>query len=123
MPFECGVDLGYKFFTKSNKKKILILDSERYRYQEFISDIAGNDIKAHENEPETAVKNVRDWIRVSSRKKLPWASTIWLEHNEFTYDINNILESEKINFNDIGALPFSDWIQLIKDWVEERETI
>ena len=45
MPFELGVYIGAKRFGGAGQrgKKCLIMDTERYRYQRFISDIAGND--------------------------------------------------------------------------------
>lgn len=72
MPLECGIDFGSKFLglKKLRSKSFLILEKERYRYQEFISDIAGNDIRAHDNDPETAVKHVRDWIKFKSKNRL-----------------------------------------------------
>ena len=43
MPLELGVFLGAKKFgiEEQERKKCLILDAEPYRYQQFISDIAG----------------------------------------------------------------------------------
>ena len=53
MPLELGVFLGAKKFGRNEQKKknCLILDKEQYRYQQFISDIAGQDIPAHNNDP------------------------------------------------------------------------
>ena len=49
MPLELGLFLGAKRFggTDQRSKKALVLDREPYRYQTFISDIAGKDIHAH----------------------------------------------------------------------------
>ncbi len=49
MPLECGIDFGAKLLgpSKLRDKSFLILEKERYRYQEFMSDISGNDIRAH----------------------------------------------------------------------------
>ncbi len=65
MPFECGIDFGLKLCGRDDfhEKKFLILEAERYRYQKFISDIAGNDIGAHRNDPEQMIKVVRDWFK------------------------------------------------------------
>ena len=54
MPLELGIFLGAKKFgvEEQKKKKCLVLDREPYRYQQFISDIAGQDIQAHNNTPE-----------------------------------------------------------------------
>lgn len=64
MPFELGMFLGAKRYGRSEQKRksCLILDVERYRYQKFISDIAGQDISAHGGEPLRAIRLVRDWL-------------------------------------------------------------
>lgn len=48
MPLELGLFLGCKRFgpESQSRKRTLILDSEQYRYRQFISDIAGQDIRA-----------------------------------------------------------------------------
>lgn len=45
--------------AKQKQKRSLILDQERWRYQQFCSDIAGQDICAHGNEPAQAIAAVR----------------------------------------------------------------
>jgi hypothetical protein len=68
MPFELGVFLGcQKFDTKTHKSKsCLILDRESYRYQKFISDIAGQNVYSHNDNPQDAVLRVRNWLRTAS---------------------------------------------------------
>ncbi|MDX1919783.1 MAG: hypothetical protein SFU25_03500 [Candidatus Caenarcaniphilales bacterium] len=69
MPFELGVFVGAMDFgkKKDSLKSILILDVEKYRYQKFLSDIAGRDIKGHNNSEEEVIKAVRDWLRIESK--------------------------------------------------------
>ena len=53
MPFELGLDIGCRLFSKDERssKRCLILDTERFRYQAAISDLAGTDFGAHADEP------------------------------------------------------------------------
>jgi hypothetical protein len=53
MPLELGFFLGAKRYgsSKDNDKRCLILDREKYRYRSFCSDIAGQDIRSHNDEP------------------------------------------------------------------------
>ncbi len=62
MPFELGLDLGCRNFgvAEHTTKKCLILEKERYRYQQVLSDISGNDIEAHNDSAELLVRCVRD---------------------------------------------------------------
>lgn len=73
MPFELGLFLAAKKFGASpqDRKKILILDRTRYRYQKFLSDIGGQDIKAHGDGPENLVRIVRGWLRLNSTAPCP----------------------------------------------------
>ncbi len=70
MPLELGLFLGAKRFGGAQQKlKIcLILDVERYRYQKFISDIAGQDIAAHSGDNRTVIRIVRDWLSSATPK-------------------------------------------------------
>ena len=69
MPLELGLFLGAgKFGTSRQREKVcLILDCERYRYQSFISDIAGQDTRSHDNNPEMVIKHIRNWLSTSTR--------------------------------------------------------
>jgi hypothetical protein len=64
MPLELGCFLGARRFGSGTQraKSCVVLDTEHYRYQDFISDIAGQDIAAHGNDVGRAVRAVRDWL-------------------------------------------------------------
>ena len=66
MPLELGLFLGCKRFgdEPQRKKKCLILDNDRYRYRNFISDVAGQDIHAHGGQAREAIIEVRNWLPV-----------------------------------------------------------
>lgn len=117
MPFECGIDFGLKLSNEANfgEKKFLILEKEQYRYHKVISDIAGNDIKSHRNEPEQIIKVVRDWFKPTI-SEIPRHKEIWLAYNEFAFDYENILVSEGYDPQEINAVTFSDIIQNMTEW-------
>lgn len=62
MPFELGIYFGCKRFggKKHRLKACIVMDIERYRYQRFISDIAGADIEDHNGDQEIASRKVRN---------------------------------------------------------------
>jgi hypothetical protein len=50
---------------------------DRYRYQQFLSDISGQDIAAHHGKIQTLVSKVRDWLHtVSGADRLPSGGVI-----------------------------------------------
>jgi hypothetical protein len=61
MPFECGLFWGCREFGKGihRTKQMLILDREPFRYQQSLSDIAGQDIESHGGDPRVAIDRIR----------------------------------------------------------------
>jgi len=117
MPFELGLFLGCKRYKDKNKK-FLVMDREEYRYRQFISDISGIDVKAHHNNPQEAVRIVRDWLRdVSRRTTIPSGRVIWNRYNEFREDLPSLCQ--EINLDE-EELTFLDYSNLISEWLKER---
>lgn len=120
MPLEFGVFLGAKKFgvVEQKRKKCLVLDKELYRYQQFISDIAGQDIQAHKNEVETVVKVVRNWLRTASgRQTIPGGNIIWERYQTFLQDLPQTVEECRL---DVEDLTFNDYIFVIGEWLETQ---
>jgi len=122
MPFELGLDIGCRRFGRREfgKKRILILDSKRHRYQAFISDISGQDIHTHNNVPDNLIRRVRDWLRVNSaRSSLPGQRHIARLFRAFT---RSLPENCRENGLDRKNLLFVDYVWLARIWIEaERE--
>ncbi len=65
MPFELGLDYGYKHFVNSEsgkQKKIMIMGAEKYKHEKAISDISGIDLKYHNNDVQQLIKIVTSWF-------------------------------------------------------------
>lgn len=62
MPFELGLFLGAQRFGEGRQKKktCIIIDRERDRYQKLLSDIAGQDIRAHHGSAAELIRVVRN---------------------------------------------------------------
>ena len=88
MPFELGIDIGCRLFAGNDKasKKCLILEAQKFRYQKALSDMASSDIKNHNNEPEQAVREIRNWFVEIRVPKAPSATRIWDDFNELMVD-------------------------------------
>lgn len=122
MPFELGLFLGCQAFgqKKQREKCCLVTDSQRYRYQKFISDIAGNDIRAHNNSPQTAVRAVRNWLRTASgRQSIPGPITMWNRFLRFQKDVPAISKELRL---DVRELIFVDYTNVIAYWLQENAT-
>ena len=120
MPLELGVFLGAKKFgiDKQKRKNCLILDKAQYRYQEFISDIAGQDIQAHNNSPEGIITVVRNWIRTASKRQtIPSGSIIWGRYQEFMEDLPQLAQEHQLK---VDELIFNDYTLVITRWLRTR---
>ena len=104
-------------------KKILILDTERYHYQKVISDISGQDISAHNDEPKTLILKVRNWLS-SNTEDIVLASTneIWIAYNQFIDDLTSIL-SATYTEEELKEMPISDYIKFTNDWIKKFKQI
>lgn len=121
MPLELGIFLGAKKFgiDEQKRKKCLVLDKEPYRYQQFISDIAGQDIQAHHNEVETLVKVVRNWLRTASGwRTIPGGNIIWERYQTFLRDLPQTAEECLLEADD---LIFNDYLLVIAAWQETND--
>lgn len=117
MPFELGLFLGSKKFgTPQDRRKVcLILDKEPYRYQVYISDIAGQEIKAHHNESEKIIKTVRNWLRNSSgRRTIPGGTEIVRRFALFQTELSLLCEDLKL---EPGELIFNEYADLVSEWL------
>ncbi len=117
MPLELGVFLGAKLYgdRKQRDKNCLILDSEQYRYQKFISDIAGHDIKSHGNRETTLVREVRSWLSDCSRdSRIPGGRVIEQRMARFRAELPRLcgeadLTEDEMTYNDYSTFA-SEWL-------------
>lgn len=118
MPLELGIFIGSIHFgqKKHREKEFLIIESNQYRFKEFISDISGQDIKAHNDEPKEVIKCVRDWLAKRTSEIIPSASIISEEFEEFKSNLPELCKSakwvvEELTFDEYSAL-VSSWLTL-----------
>jgi hypothetical protein len=118
MPLELGMFLGAKRYGDDNqkKKRCLILDVAPFRYQQFISDLAGMDITAHQGQPRTMVSRVRDWLAtVSRRTSIPSPNLVLDSFDRFIAALPNLTAQAGI---DAANILFADFERLVLAWVQ-----
>ncbi len=122
MPLELGIFLGAKRFgDRAQKDKMaLILDIEQYRYQKFISDLAGADIRSHNNDVYQAARVTRDWLTNVSRRDLPSGAKIERLLRKFRTQLPNI--AMQLEF-EVAAIPYVDYEKIVVGWLLESEPI
>lgn len=116
MPLELGIFLGAKRFggSKQKQKRLLILDIEPYRYQKFISDLAGIDIHAHDGQPERAIAATRDWLANVSRLQLPGSQPLIRLYRRFGRVLPRLAKEIGV---DATNPPYVDFERMLTGWL------
>jgi len=116
MPLELGLFLGAKRYGNSmqHDKRLMILDIERFRYQKFISDLAGMDIHAHGGQPVQVVRETRDWLANVSRRQIVSTDQAVRLYNEFTDDLPAI--AARLEFDPLD-IPYVDFERIVVAWL------
>ena len=120
MAFELGLFIGAcRFGSKNDRmKKSLILDSERYRYRAFISDIAGCDIHEHNNQIEEVIRQTRNWLSSSDPgNRRPGGNRMLKRYETFSGDLPSVCEGLGI---DIDELTYNDYCGIVSDWLRSH---
>lgn len=121
MPLELGLFLGAKRFgAKLQKDKIcIVLDKVSYRYQKFISDIGGQDIKSHGGKVSKCISVVRDGLNAASgRKTIPGGTEIHRRYRLFKEQLPSICATLKMKEMEVT---YVDYTNFIPEWIETYE--
>jgi hypothetical protein len=116
MPFELGIFLGARHFgdIRQRTKVCLVLDRERYRYQQFCSDIAGQDPKSHSGTAAKAIVAVRDWLRGQDNQfRMPSGSIIKKRYDTFRRQLPAMCRSQHLLQRE---LTYQDRAVLVSEW-------
>jgi len=108
MPLELGVFLGAKKYGSlaQRRKKCIIFDRKPFRYQKFISDLAGQDIHSHDGKISKLVTETASWLRDEAQDPIvPGGQEIFREFNRFTRALPKVcklrrLAPEEITYQD-----------------------
>jgi len=119
MPFELGIDIGAKEYGNGRlkTKNILIFDSDKYRYQRFLSDIAGQDISSHGKSASEAIGKIRHWLNANrpiAAQPLIGAATLRKKYDEFQAALPAICDKIALDESD---LEFNDLLYITDEWI------
>ena len=116
MPLELGIFLGARRYgdSRSVQKRALILDTERFRFQQFISDLAGMDIHDHADEPQRALKVTRDWLTNVSRRVVVGGNRLEKAYAKFSKDYPSIARELGL---DVRSVAYVDFERIVVSWL------
>lgn len=120
MPLELGLFLGAQEYgvDEQKDKRSLVLDTEPYRYQTFCSDIAGQDIRAHADQPAKAVGAVRAMLATAlGRARLPGPARILKRYSGFRTELPVLCRELGIAR---GELQFVELRTFVEEWIQDH---
>lgn len=123
MPMELGVHLGARLLgeTRHRRKRALILDAVPHRYDEALSDISGQDIETHNNDPQDAIRCVRNWLSEHRRHNaapLPGVNAMRADYQQFQAEVADLLDARRLD--PLDQLTHSDYMFAVRDWIASR---
>ncbi len=120
MPLELGMFLAAQRFggTSQRGKKCIIFDRKPYRFQKFISDIAGQDIHSHNKSRKTLVQELATWLRHEVRqRKIPGGRAIAKEYQLFKNTFPTICQAAGLDPTEVS---FKDYRSMVTEWITQE---
>lgn len=123
MPFELGLDLGYRRsgIQAATKKKFLILEENPYDLKRSLSDIAGQDVEFHRNDWEILIKKVRDFFRVEAAVDAPGPARLISDYATFQGWMVEKKIYEGHSEREALSLPTQERLDEMKAWVDLKK--
>jgi len=123
MPMELGLHLGARLLGEGRhrRKRALILDAERHRYDAALSDISGQDIEVHGNDAAQAIRRVRNWLsehRPRNAQPLPGAAAMQADYRLFQVEVAALLSAKRLD--PLDEVTHSDFLFAVRDWIASR---
>jgi hypothetical protein len=118
MPFELGMDFACRKYGEEPflRKKILVLEEQKYRYQAALSDLAGVDIEPHEGRYDVAVRKVRNWLAGMEGFEKIGASLVLSEYEDFQEWYAERQRAAGFSSDDMRDVPVAELLRAMLDW-------
>jgi hypothetical protein len=123
MPLELGLFLGARWFgsLEQRRKSCLVLDTDPFRYQRFISDISGQDITPHGGDTGRIIAAVRNWLSNSLPSRvstIPGGIEIARRFARFQAELPALCWTLRI---EIHELTFADYTRVVSSWLRDTQ--
>ncbi len=106
MPFELGLMMGAKHFggPKQREKRACILVAKDFVLPKYLSDLAGSDPVAHNDDPHGVIKTVRDHLHnYPTGKRLPGAVHLAELFEKFRADLPGLAREAQLTVEEVHA--------------------
>ncbi|WP_421567101.1 hypothetical protein [Stenotrophomonas sp. PD6] len=117
MPFELGMVIGSKRFggARFANRSALIMEHTRFTSQKCLSDIAGQDLTAHNGVPKRVSRIIRTWLAQESRRNdLPGDRRVFTAYEAFAAELPSMCASQGLEYE---GLSYADFLGLAQVWL------
>ena len=119
MPFELGLDMGFRRFSSNTtrQKKFIIFEKEQYDLKKSLSDLAGIDVEYHRDDIQIVTKKLRNFLRVEVGCDLPGATDLLSKYYDFLGWMTEKKISEGHTENEALELPTQERLDEMFEWI------
>lgn len=126
MPFELGLMMGARRYGRGRQraKRAVIMVAEQFVMPRFLSDLAGNDPRAHHNDPRNVIRIVRDHLHVDpAEERLPGAAHMADLLDEFQADLPDLAAAANLRPEEVdpyrGYRNYMDLLRSFRDTIRD----
>lgn len=122
LPFELGLAHGSRVFGSRSvqNKCCLILEKEPHEFRRALSDLAGVDIKHHNDQAPELVRAVRNWfVETVGLRRVQSPTVIWYRFTDFASHLYDLRKADGFSDHDIEAMPVSEYLESVRRWVRQ----
>ena len=121
MPFECGLAMGaIRFGAPGPARDFLLMASEPYQDKLTLSDLAGQDTKAHGNDAGKLIAAVRAFLSPKKPRgeRARGAAAIVARYRRFLADLPRLSKALEITADEIQSFDYlPDWVAVMAAWL------
>lgn len=120
MAFECGLALGAIRYGSTPGRDFLFMSGEPHQDKLTLSDLAGQEPKAHKNDPKTAIGAIRSFLSAKNKgAKTRGAEAIWGRYQRFTADLPRLAKRLELTMAEVQGFDFlHDFLHIAAPWIE-----
>ena len=123
MPFEYGMDVGFRRGTNRQlqQKKFLIFERSPYELKRALSDIAGQDVAYHKDDYVQIIRHVRDFFRVEANVEVPGPARINADYATFQGWMTEKKIYEGHSEREALSLPTRERLDEMRAWMDSDQ--
>lgn len=122
MPFELGLAVGAVRYGGIDGRDLLVLCETEHQDKVALSDMAGQDAKAHDNTPRKVIDGVRNFLAAKKgwSKTTVGAAAIWERYGLFNAMLPEMAVQAGITPSELTSFAYlSDWLNLVTIWLPD----